>query len=349
MPRRQTPRIIALAALALVALSLYGCCPFSADGYRGPVSEHFDGERFHNEVTYEGRFFDFLRWITNRDKGDWPDWIDAKPGPPPARRVDGGRLVVTFINHATLLVQMDGLNILTDPVWSDRVSPLSFAGPKRHRPPGIRFEDLPPIDIVLVSHNHYDHMDVETLRRLGDAFRPRIFVGLGNAAYLAVKGVPAAEDLDWWNTRDIARGVTVAAVPVQHFSSRGTCDRDKTLWCGFIVSGPAGKVFFAGDTGFGPHFRQIRKRFGELRLAILPIGAYRPRWFMKPMHINPEEAVRAHEVLGAASSLGMHYGTFAQADDGYYEPIHDLEKALALREKRPAFFVKPEGQAWEVP
>lgn len=337
-------------ALAVAALLWLGGCVFSAPTYDGPVSDHFDGERFHNHVSTEGRFADFLRWRLNRDLGPWEEWTDAAPGEPPPERVDGGRLRATFVNHATVLLQMDGLNILTDPVWADRIGPVSWAGPRRRRPPGLRFEDLPPIDLVLISHNHYDHLDLPTLRRLSAAHRPRVLAGLGNAQLLAAEGVGGAEDLDWGDGVDVSDRVRVTCVPAQHFSGRGLSDRDGTLWCGFVVEGPSGRVYFAGDTGYGPHFAEARRLFGPMRLALLPIGAYRPRWFMAPMHTSPEEAVQAHRDLEAATSIGIHFGTFALADDGQREPLDDLAAALAADPVAPPrFWALGNGEGRDVP
>lgn len=336
----------AIAGAALVASG----CALSASRWRGPVSGNFDGKRFRSAEPMDGRFGSFLRWITNRDRGFWRDFTDTPPGPPPPERVRSGALRATFVNHSTVLLQMDGLNFLSDPVWSERISPVSFAGPRRHRPPGLRFEDLPPIDAVLVSHNHYDHMDLETLRRLSRAHRPAVFVGLGNAAYLTRRGVPRAMDRDWWQSASITPEVTVTAVPARHFSSRSLTDRDRTLWCGWVVTGPSGSFYFAGDTGWGAHFEAIGKRFPDLSLALLPIGAYRPRWFMAPAHIDPEDAVRAHETLGARESVAIHFGTFEQADDGELEPLVDLKAALDRREDpKPRFHVLDNGQTLELP
>jgi L-ascorbate metabolism protein UlaG (beta-lactamase superfamily) len=251
--------------------------------------------------------------------------------------VTGGAVRVTFVNHATALIQIDGLNILTDPIWSERASPLSFAGPKRVRPPGLRFEDLPPIDAVLVSHNHYDHMDVPTLARLWREHHPRIFAGLGNAAFLAENGIEAT-DLEWWQSVPLAAGVELTSVPTQHFSSRGTRDRDATLWTGFVVKGPAGAVYFGGDTGYGPHFRAVRERLGPMRAALLPIGAYLPRWFMGPVHLAPEEAVQAARDLAAGTAVAIHFGTFRLADDGQDQAPVDLARALAVRGLSPEWF-----------
>jgi L-ascorbate metabolism protein UlaG (beta-lactamase superfamily) len=327
-----------------------GCCAFSAPRHYGPRSDHFDGERFRNpdELDPHG-FAAFWKWMLTREQGPWRRWTDSPPGPPPPRRVGDGAIRVTFVNHATLLIQIDGLNVLTDPIWSDRASPVSFAGPRRVRPPGIRFEDLPPIHAVLVSHNHYDHMDVPTLRRLEDGFRPPIFVGLGNARFLQSRGIDRVRDLDWWQAVDLEHGVRLTAVPVQHFSGRGICDRNGTLWTGYVLEGKSGAVFFAGDTGFGPHFQKVREKFGPVAVAMLPIGAFRPEWFMGPVHMSPDEAVRAHRVLEARQSVAMHFGTFILADDGQDEPVEKLREALE-RERIPEsdFRVLGFGEAMDV-
>jgi L-ascorbate metabolism protein UlaG (beta-lactamase superfamily) len=338
-----------LSGAAGFALFAAGCA-LSAPRWRGRAGPNFDGKRFRSIEPLDHGFSDFFRWMTHRERGPWRSFTGTPPGPRPPQRVGEGKLRVTFVNHSTVLIQMDGLNILTDPVWSERVSPASFVGPRRHRPPGIRFSDLPPIDTVLVSHNHYDHMDVATLRRLAASHRPRVFVGLGNAAFLEKHGVPHSRDLDWWESVPLAPGVTLTAVPARHFSSRSPFDRDRTLWCGWVVTGPFGSVYFAGDTGWGSHFRMIRERFPNLRLALLPIGAYRPRWFMSQAHINPEEAIRAQEVLGAATAIAIHFGTFAQADDGEFEPVEELRAALARHpEPRPRFLALDNGESLDLP
>ena len=315
------------------------------------ASDHFDGKRFHNQETTEhGGFGLLLKWALNREPGPWRSWTDAEPGPPPPARVGPGELRVTYVNHATALVQMDGVNLLTDPIWSERCSPVGFAGPRRVRPPGLRFEDLPPIDLVLVSHNHYDHLDVPTLRRLHAAHGPRALAPLGNRRLLERTGL-RADELDWWDAVDLG-AVTATLVPAKHFSSRSVSDRDRTLWGGFVVTGAAGAVYFAGDTGFGPHFAQIRERFGPVRLALLPIGAFRPTWFMSRVHVSPDEAVRAHQVLEAGTSVGIHFGTFRLADDGQDEPPARLEQALREAEAasaRPRFWVLGFGEGRDVP
>ncbi len=316
-----------------------GCGVFSVPKHHGPRTDHFDGTKFRNEVSGENPGFgDVVRWMTHRETGPWREWVDAVPGPPPPRRVDDGRLRVTFINHSTVLVQIDGVNILTDPVYSDRVGPANLVGPKRHRPPGIRFEDLPPIDVVLLSHNHYDHMDLPTLHRLVEHHDPLIITPLGNAAFLRQEGIRVLGEPDWWESLGVGR-LHLTCVPARHFSSRGTCDRDAALWGGFVVEAHSGTIYFAGDTGWGPHFQQIRDRFAPLRLALLPIGAYRPRWFMSPVHIDPQDALRAHALLGAATSVAIHFGTFIQADDGEFEPVRTLEGLIVRSPENLAPFL----------
>lgn len=290
-----------------------------------------------------------LRYLRERDAGPWRR-IDAPPGPRPAERVDDLR--VTFVGHATVLIQQDGLNVLTDPVWSERASPVSFAGPRRMRPPGIRFEDLPPIDVVLLSHDHYDHLDQSTMARLASSHRPRVLTGLGVARHLRHLEL-AVEELDWWQSVDLGGGRRAAFTPAQHFSGRTPFDRNTTLWGGLALTGPAGTTFFAGDTAKGPHFAEVRARLGAPRVALLPIGAYLPSWFMSPVHVSPAEALDAHHELGAASSAAIHYGTFRLSDEGMDDPPRHLARALELdaqvRGARADFRVLPEGEPWDVP
>jgi L-ascorbate metabolism protein UlaG (beta-lactamase superfamily) len=216
--------------------------------------------------------------------------------------------------------------------------------------PGLCFEQLPPIDVVLVSHNHYDHLDLPTLRRLADERRPRIFVPLGNRRTPDRAGVDGSEELGWWRSANLRDGVEVYAVPAQHFSGRGLFDRDRALWAGFVVTGPAGAMYFAGDTGFGPQFGQIRERFGPPRLALLPIGAYRPEWFMSRVHMSPDEALRAHEILDAGASVGIHFGTFRLADDGQKEAAERIATLLKTSlQPKPRFWVLGFGESRDVP
>jgi L-ascorbate metabolism protein UlaG (beta-lactamase superfamily) len=291
-----------------------------------------------------------IGWLISRDVGAWDARSDARPGDAPSEHQSFGGLRVTFVNHATCLIQMDHLNVLTDPVWSDHVGPTSWLGLARRRVPGIRFEDLPPIDAVLISHDHYDHLDLPTLQRLSERFRPRVFAGIGSRELLARHGIARVHELDWWESAELAPGVRLSFVPARHRSGRGPFDRNRRLWGGYVIEGSSGPVVFAGDTGYGPQFEEIRKRFGPARLALLPIGAYEPRWFMQAVHMNPAEAVRAHRDLDAALSVGIHFGTFVAGDDGQRQPLEDLDRALhATTGVRPDVRVLVEGEAFDVP
>lgn len=314
-------------ALVVIALILGAVSCATPPVYQGPVSDHFDGEHFLNQGPIQHHTFsDFLRWMWNREPGEWHEVADAAPGARPPLK--GNSLHVTFVNHATVLLQTPELNVLTDPTWSERASPLSWAGPKRVRPPGIRFEELPPIDLVLVSHNHYDHMDLPTLLRLKEQHDPQFIVGLGNAVLLQHEGIDKVRELDWWQQLEITPGTVVSGVPAQHFSQRWLGDRDRRLWMGFVMQVQEGAIYFAGDTGMGPHFAQIRERFGPLRLSLLPVGAYKPRWFMSAVHTSPQEAVQAHKILQSDYSIGIHFGTFRLADDAQNDPAENLTIAL---------------------
>jgi len=341
---RRTAKAAAITIGSAIAAAAIERIFFATPRWRGQVTGHFDGNRFHNLERGRQTEGSFLKWQANRRRGEWPEHPEQTFGPKPPERVRDGRLRVTFINHSTTLIQMDGVNILTDPVWSERVSPVSFAGPRRHRAPGIRFEDLPPIDLVLVSHNHYDHMDVATLRAIG---KP-IIAPLGNAALMQRHGVYRAIDLDWWESKRFSDDIEITVVPARHFSARAISDRDRNLWGGFIISGQSGNVYFAGDTGWGNHFAEIGRRFAPIRAALLPIGSYMPRWFMHPAHIDPAQAVDAHFALGARTSVAIHFGTFALGDDGEYDPLRDLDYALAGN-GNPPFLVLDQGEGRDLP
>ena len=269
-----------------------------------------------------------LKWQLSGERSKWPA-ANPSPFPPakPAERIDGSGLRLTMVGHSSLLIQTVGLNILTDPVWSPRVSPLSFAGPKRVNPPGIAFSNLPPIDLVLVSHNHYDHLDLATLKRLKAKHDPLVLTPLGNDAIIddAVPGMRLSVH-DWGDRIDIGDGVAIHVEPVHHWSARGARDRRMALWAGFVVETPAGKIYFAGDTGFhgGTNYRLMAEKHGGFRLAILPIGAYEPRWFMAPQHQNPEEAVQGMLLCNAAYAAGCHWGTFQLTNEPIDEPARKL-------------------------
>jgi L-ascorbate metabolism protein UlaG (beta-lactamase superfamily) len=306
-----------------------------------PFPKHFDGKRFFNPDAPQDRgFLDVLRWkLTTRPEPS-PRFIsDVEPSTPPPS-VEGNDLRVTLINHSTVLLQQSGINILTDPIWSERASPLASIGPRRRRAPGVRWEDLPPIHVVLVSHNHYDHLDLSTLRRLADHGPCQFIVPLGVARLLASRSIGPVHELDWGESLPFAQSI-IHTVPAQHFSARRLFDRNRILWCGYVIEAADRAVYFAGDTGFGNHFAAIRERFGAPRLALLPIGAYEPRWFMAPMHMSPEDAVKAHQVLGAATSIAIHHGTFQLADDGIDTP----KRRLIACAPGESFLVLDNGQS----
>jgi len=307
-----------------------------------PFSKHFDGKKFFNPNAPQARgFLDAVKWKlkTRPEPSHFMD--DVKPSKPPATPpYNDNEIRVTLINHSTILLQQAGLNILTDPIWSDRASPLTWAGPKRLRLPGVPWDDLPRIDLALISHNHYDHLDLATLRRLAKRDSPRFIVPTGLARLLEKNGISRAQELDWGESLPLER-TTIHSVPAMHFSARGPFDRNRTLWCGYVLETANEIVYFAADTGFGDHFAQIRERFGPPRLALLPIGAYEPRWFMEPIHMAPEQAVQAHKILSAQTSIAIHHGTFQMADEGLDTP----KKLLAACNPGDSFLTLDNGQS----
>jgi L-ascorbate metabolism protein UlaG (beta-lactamase superfamily) len=347
-------RFILAGLLAAIGGAAWAGRPRGNPYYQGPLSDHFDGTRFFNPGgTPPKGFSDFLRWQFGGGRVAWPASVaTAPPARPEARVAD---LRVTMVGHATLLIQMDGVNILTDPVWSDRASPVGFAGPKRVTAPGIAFDDLPPIDLILLSHNHYDHLDTATLARLNARFGCPVITPLGNDTILrdAVPGIDARAH-DWGDA--VALGpLTVHLAPCHHWSARGTRDRSMALWAGFVIAGPAGRVLHIGDTGYdgGRPYRDLPgsdTSSGPLRLAILPVGAYAPRWFMAPQHQDPAEAVAGFRQSGAAWAIGHHWGTFQLTNEGREAPLDDLAAALADQGVAPERFrALAPGQVWDVP
>jgi L-ascorbate metabolism protein UlaG (beta-lactamase superfamily) len=314
--------------------------------YSGPVSDHFDGTRFFNPGGARPRGgLDFLRWQVFERAAAWPGSFPSPFAPDrPPDTVDGDAVRIAHVGHASFLVQALGRNILVDPVWAERASPFSLAGPRRVNPPGIAFEDLPRIDCVLVTHNHYDHMDVVTIARLWQRFAPRIVTPLGNDAILraAVPGLAAhaVQAVDWDDTVDLGGGLSVHAEPSQHWSARGLADRSHALWASFVLRAGSKKLYCVGDSGFGDgaSFARVGRRHPGLALALLPIGAYEPRWFMAASHMNPADAVQALELCGAAQGLGHHWGTFRLTNEAVDQPALDLAAARAARGLPPERF-----------
>ena len=321
----------------------------SSKGWDGQPSDHFDGTRFFNRVKTQKSWADFRKWQRERVPAKWQK-RDNNPYPLPPERVGEGELLITVIGHATVLVQADGMNWLTDPLWSQYASPVQFAGPKRYRAPAIAIQDLPPIDGVLLSHNHYDHLDAPTLKKLAKRDNPLIVTGLGNRQTLVDCGCTRVVELDWWQSHTLPNGQQVIATPAQHWSKRTLKDTNRSLWVGLSLSTPSGAIFFAGDTGYGEHFAEIHTKLGAPRCSLLPIGAYKPRWFLQNMHMNPDDAVRAHQDLKSRHSVSIHFGTFQLTDEGMDEPVVDLATAQLEHQVTAQDFIVPDfGQTYAVP
>ena len=341
---------LGLLLMGFVWFFLTGC----ANYYNGQDSDHFDGKRFFNPGKPLNKgFVTFLKWRFTAERMEWPEYQELVAYDYPPERVVGDQLRVSFVGHATVLIQTQGLNILTDPVWAERASPWQWIGPRRVHPPGIAFSDLPPIDIVLISHNHYDHLDLDSITRLWYHSKPRIIVPLGNDHIITGhNSAIVAEAYDWGETIQITAEVAVHLEPMHHWSARGMFDRNKALWAAFIITTPGGNIYFVGDSGYGngDYFRAAKDTFQSFRLAILPIGDYDPRWFMAYGHMNPEESVLAYEDLGRPQILPIHYGMFPLADTGYDQPLQDLRRAMdahLVEEGR----IRPlmAGESWVVP
>ena len=347
MKMKMYRKLMSRTLLAVLTASLLSACSLLGDKPY-PVSDHSDGSRFYNRDGSDKGLNDISQflWQSLWNESPWPESLPNPVASTLPDRVNDG-IRATYINHATVLIQVDGLNILTDPIWSQRASPVTFAGPKRIRPPGVSISDLPEIDLILISHNHYDHLDTETLKQLRQRQdkAPVIVSGLGNAALLADLGYEKAVELDW-NASTAVENSTVHFVECQHRSARGLFDQMRTLWGSFVVETSEGNIYFAGDTGYSPHFKEQGERFGSFALSILPIGAYEPRWFMKDIHLNPEEAVQAHIDLNSEQSLGMHFGVFQLTWEPVDQPVIDLNASLeANRIDAERFWALEPGQA----
>jgi L-ascorbate metabolism protein UlaG (beta-lactamase superfamily) len=339
-------RIAIVTGAAFLAACTAAVLPY----YRGPRTDHFDGRHFFNEEPFEEQKpSELARWQLSRHRGKWPDSA-AIAAPAPPARVGGGMLRVTMVNHATVLLQMDSLNILTDPVWSDRVGLEGQFGVGRHRPPGIPFDSLPYIDVVLISHDHYDHMDLPSLRRLQERYHPRVITGLGNPGYLATQGIQGAEQLDWWQSASLAHDVRLTAVPARHWSGRTLSDRYERLWEGFVIEGARDTVYFAGDTGWGRMYRELHARWSHFTVALLPVAPFRPRWYMARKHLSPDDAVRVAIETRSAMVVPIHWGTFELGDDGESEAVDTLRAVVsALPDRcRPRLAVLRNGEHAEV-
>ncbi|MFD2175045.1 MBL fold metallo-hydrolase [Rhodobacter lacus] len=315
--------------------------------HKGPVTDHFDGLRFHSpgQPSPDRSLMDIWRWNRAGTRAQWPKAVAITPAVPPARSLAPR---ITMVGHASVLLQVAGLNLLTDPVWSRRAGPLGITGPKRTTAPGIAFGDLPQIDAILLSHNHYDHLDLATLRKLHRRDAPHLVMPLGTEATArrAGRGLRLTS-ADWHETVNLAPGVSVTLTRANHWSSRGLSDRRMALWAGFWINTPVSQIWFAGDTGYGDGaiFRDIRARHGQPDIALIPIGAYAPRWFMAPQHVGPDEAVKIFEDVGAKQAYGIHWGTFQLTDEPREEPRELLARHLSAAGIAPERFIALEPGA----
>jgi L-ascorbate metabolism protein UlaG (beta-lactamase superfamily) len=298
--------------------------------WRSTPSDHFDvaTQRFFNPWKDTDKTFgDVVRWWWSGNRRPWPSSVRNTPYPPPPERVDPDRVAVTFVGHATVLIRTPSAVILTDPHFSSHAGAYGRLGAPRVRQPGLTVEQMPPVDIVFVSHTHFDHLDLPSIGLLARRCRPTFVTGLGVGPLLRRAGATTVTEIDWWSNVT-AGGLSLTLTPAQHWSNRSPFDRRKTLWGGCYVQDLQGaSVYFAGDSGYATCFAEVRKRLGPPDVALLPIGAYEPRWIMEDNHMNPAEAVRAHGDLGAGCSIAIHHQCFRLSDEGFDEPVRDLEAA----------------------
>jgi L-ascorbate metabolism protein UlaG (beta-lactamase superfamily) len=352
MNRRKLLTLLGIPALATLFGGAYAARATGRNPYyTGPVTPNFDGLHFSDGREITKGFKEFFQWQLSGGRESWPSSFAAPEQDVPPARVEGLR--VTHVGHATFLIQAGGINIVTDPVWSQRASPFQFAGPRRVNAPGVAFDSLPKIDVILITHNHYDHLDLNTVHRIADRDRARIIAPLGNDTIIKAKRADlTVETFDWGAAVPLAPAVRATLVPAYHWSARGAFDRRMALWASYVLETPAGKVYHIGDTGYhdGAFFREHGERHGPFTLALLPIGAYEPRWFMADNHMNPDEAVQVMKSLNADHALGHHWGTFQLTNEGVERPREALAAAVAkagiaaerFRASRP-------GEVWTPP
>jgi N-acyl-phosphatidylethanolamine-hydrolysing phospholipase D len=331
-----------LNGLFLMLTFIGGCT--HVNPYFNPAKPHHRPSGFDNNYVVSAANRD--EDIKYRPQGETPIAFPLAPFNSELLAANRTRNSVSFIGHATVHFQLGGLNVLTDPQFSKRASPVGFAGPQRLTPPGATIKQLPHIDLIVISHNHYDHLDLPSLYSLlqQPGGQPMIAVPLGNGQLLRALGAKRIQELDWWDHIEL-QGTRISSVPVHHWSARTFLDRNRSLWSGWVVENHAGKVFFAGDTAYSSDFKDIGAHFGAFDLAIIPIGAYAPRSEMKGRHVNPAEAVQIHLDLHAKQSLGIHWGSFELTDEPLDEPLRDLTKAIQkARLPTDTFFVLNHGE-----
>ncbi|TGK05716.1 MBL fold metallo-hydrolase [Leptospira selangorensis] len=331
----------ALPFIFLISSLLFGCCAST----KYPDSDHFDGKRFYNPTQIEENgIWRMIKLLATIHFEKWPENVQNEKKEHIKIPLYKNQIAITFINHATVLIQSHEMNILTDPVWSNRISPVSWIGTKRVREAGIQMDDLPPIDLIIISHNHYDHLDLETLKILNKKFSPKFLVPLGDKELLQSEGILNTEEMDWWQTIKIEKKAEVTFAPTQHLSARGIFDWNRSLWGSYMIKIGDKRVYFGGDAAYSSHYSEIKNRLGNPDISLLPIGAYEPRWFMRLVHMNPWDAIQAHKDLGSKLSIGIHFGTFQQTEESINAPAEELKnRLLQLRMNPNTFIIIKEG------
>ena len=305
-----------------------------------------DGIFYNNYIDHKmASFKEFWKWRKESTKPD-PVFFPLAKNEPQFLKDNKTQKTLTWIGHASFLLQIDGVNILTDPHLTKRASPVSFAGPSRTTPPGLNLEDLPIVDIIVISHNHYDHLDSQTIRQIikqQKNYQPLILVPLKLKKLLENFGATNVKELEWWDNTKF-RNLKLHCVPVQHWSNR-SFNTNKTLWCGWVIESSNFKIFFCGDTGYSKDFLTIQEKFSYMDLSLIPIGAYAPRWFMKDHHCNVEEAIQIHKDIQSKQSIAMHWGTFQLTDEPMKEPIQ-LLKSLSVEKNlsKKEFIIMKHGE-----
>ncbi len=350
MNRRRLLTFLGVPALATLVGGAYAARARGQNPYyNGPIAPNFDGLRFSDGRVITKGFKEFFQWQLSGGRENWPASYPALAPDTPPTKVEGLR--VSHVGHATFLIQAGGLNIITDPLFSERASPVQFAGPKRVNPPGIAFDNLPKIDVILITHNHYDHLDLNSVHRIFDRDGCRIIAPLGNDTIISAKRPDIkVEAHDWGGNVSLSPGVNVTLVPSYHWSARGAFDRHMALWASYVISTPVGRIYHIGDTGYhdGAFFKEHGQAYGPFKLAILPIGAYEPRWFMADNHMNPAEAIDVMLHLRAEMALGHHWGTFQLTNEGVERPLQALKQALLeARVPETTFTASRPGMVWE--
>lgn len=313
--------------ICLATLTFYGCKTFYVPDYEGPITDHFDGKKFYNPGGNEmGSFKELFRYQLKNKSVKWPDLTDSLYQKTDLKTKVDNDIRFKQINHATVLIQHAGLNIITDPVFSKRASPFSFMGPKRKRNPSVKIDDLPPIDVILISHDHYDHLDVKAIQFITSKYNSKVLVGLGLKNFLEKFDIKNIEELDWEESIYV-NDVKFTFYKSKHWSNRFASPY-KTLWGSWFIKSPEKHIYFAGDTAYDKHFNKIKENFPPIDLALIPIGAYVPRSFMKYVHMDPQEALQAHLDLNPKISLAIHWGTFKLTGESMYDPIEELQESM---------------------